>query len=233
MRNRDARIAGILYLVAIVIGLFSLEYLPGRLIVPDDAPATAHLIAANQFLFRLLTFSDVVMGLAWLAVVLALYRLLKDVDGTWASLMVILGGYIQVPMYLFNVVNYAAAFMLVTGTTFLSSLPVAQRDDLAMLFLRIYHYELLASFSLAGLWLLPFGVLVYKSGFLPKTIGVWLVLECFGWLGVCFTGFVTPQYSDIVTNISQPLNFAEILIALWLTIFGARIFGQPAHALMP
>lgn len=216
MRNRDARIAGILYLLAIVIGIFSLDYLPGRLIVPSDAAATAHLITAHPFLFRLLTFSDIVMGLLWLAVVLALYRLLKNDDSTWANLMVILGGYMQVPFYLLNAAFYAVAFELVN----------THQNDLAMLFLRVHHYELLASFSLAGLWLLPFGVLVYKSGFLPKTIGVWLMLECFGWLGICISGFLAPQYSGIANAVAQPLGFAEILIALWLTIFGARVFGR-------
>src|ERR1700756_1510278 len=106
MRDRDARLAGLLYVAAIIIGFAGLEYLPGKFITAGNAVATAHAIAADPFLFRVLIVSDVVMGVVWLAVVIALYRLLKDVDRGLASLIVILGAYMQVPIYFVNVLNY-------------------------------------------------------------------------------------------------------------------------------
>ena len=80
----------------------------------------------------------------------------------------------------------------------------------------------MASFVFAGLWLFPFGILVYKSGFLPRILGAWLILEGFGWPVLSIAAFAAPQYVNIISTISAPLNLAEIAIALWLAFFGAR-----------
>jgi hypothetical protein len=222
MRNRVARVAGLLYLLAIVVGWFTLRYVPGKLIVLDDASATAHNIVANEFLFRLGMVGDLLTGAVWLAVVLSLHELLKDVEPTLAKLMVIFGAFMQVPLYFVNVVNYVAALLLVSRTPFLSVFPAAQRDAIAMLFLRLHHYELLASFVFAGLWLLPFGMLVYRSGFLPRILGIWLVLDCFAWLAISVCGFLTPEYAAIVDTVTFPLTFAEVAITLWLLVIGTK-----------
>lgn len=222
MRNRDARIAGLLYLVAIIGGFFVLMYLPDRLIKSGDAVATAHNILGNESLFRILMGGDLFGGVIWLFVVLALYRLLKDVDQVQANLMVILGAFMQVPLYFVNVLNYVAALLLVRGDGFLSTLSAMERDTLATLFLKLHNYELLASLVFGGLWLIPFGILVYKSGFLPRILGVWLVLNGLGWLATSFTAFLAPQYDDIVDKITSPLRLGEIAIMLWLLIVGAR-----------
>lgn len=121
--------------------------------------------------------------------------------------------------------NYMAALTLANGADFLSALTAAQRDALVMLFLRLHHYQLLSSLVFAGLWLFPFGTLVYKSGFLPRVLGVWLLLAGVAWLVVAFSGFLAPQYGDIVDKITQPLAFGEIAIMLWLLIVGARRLG--------
>jgi membrane-bound metal-dependent hydrolase YbcI (DUF457 family) len=225
MRDRLARIAGFLYLLSIIIGWFALRYVPDRLVKPDDAIATAHNIVANEFLFRLGMFSDIVAGTIWLFVVLALYRLLKDVDRVQADLMVILGAFMQVPLYFVNVVNYAAALLLITGASFLAAFSEAQRDAMALLFLKLHHYQLLASLLFAGLWLFPFGVLVYKSRFLPRILGVWLVVNGFAWLAICLVGFLAPQYGDVVDKVTSPILFGEIVTMLWLVIMGARAIG--------
>lgn len=230
MRNRDARIAGALYLLSIVVGIFDLMYIPGRFAVTGDAGATAHNILANQTLFRVGMAADLVAGVVWLFVPLALYQLLKDVDSVQAALMVILGTFMQVPLYFVNVVNYAAAFLLVSGTSYLSVFSSAQRDAMALFFLRLHHYELLSSLVFAGLWLFPFGVLVFKSRFLPRTLGVWLALNGFAWLAVAFTGFLAPQYGNTVYAITFPFTFGEVAITVWLLIFGAKMLnigGRP------
>lgn len=233
MRNRDARVAGFLYLLSIIVGWFALMYIPDRLIKPGDAVATAHNIVVNEFLFRLAIVSDLLGGVIWLFVVLALYRLLKDVDRTQAILMVILGALMQVPLFFVNVLNYVAALLLVSDTKFLAVFPAAQRDAMAMFFLRLYHYELLASFMFAGLWLFPFGILVFKSRFLPRILGAWLVLNGFAWLAICFSGFLTPQYADAISTITFPVTFGEIVIMLWLLIMGTRTIGASSDATSP
>ncbi|HEY6325185.1 MAG TPA: DUF4386 domain-containing protein [Candidatus Cybelea sp.] len=226
MRNRDARVAGLLYALAIVIGLFTLMYLPDRLITPGDAAATARTILTHEFLLRLAMAGDILAGVVWLFVVLALYRLLHDVDPVQAALMVILGAYMQVPLYFVNVVNYAAALLLVKGAPYLAVFSEAQRYALTMVFLRLHHYELLASLLFAGLWLFPFGILVFKSRFLPRFLGIWLAVNGLAFLLVCFGGFLTPQYGSTIDAITSPLLTGEIAITSWLLIFGARTFGR-------
>ncbi len=99
MRDRQARIAGLLYLLAIVVGWLTLAYLPDRFVVSGNAVATAQNVAGNEALFRVVVFGDLVCGVVWLFVVLALYRLLGGVDRIQGALMVILGEFMQVPLY--------------------------------------------------------------------------------------------------------------------------------------
>jgi hypothetical protein len=171
---------------------------------------------------RLLVLSDPIVGVVWLAVVLALYRLLRDIDRDLAALMLVLGAFIQVPAYFVNAMLYGAALEVVTRPSLFAAFSGAQRDDLVLLFLRMQHFELLASLLLAGLWLVPFGILVFKSGFLPKALGVWLAIDCFAWVAIFLCGVLAPQYSEAVANVTIPVRFAEIAIALWLLILGAR-----------
>jgi hypothetical protein len=217
-----ARIAGAWYIVAIIVGVFDLMILPDRFVKPTDAGATAHAILAEPGLFATLPVVDIACGTIWLFVVLALYRLLRDVDEWQARLMLVLGAYLQVPFYFFNAVNYAGAFVSLTHPALIAAFSETQRFAIALLFLRLHHYELMASFVFAGLWLFPFGILVYKSQFLPRILGAWLVLEGFGWPVLAVAGFVAPQYLDLISTVIAPLNLAEIAIALWLAIFGAR-----------
>lgn len=219
--NRDARVAGLLYLVAIVLGFLDLEILPGRFVKPGDAVATAHNITSHESLFRILIASDLVVGVIWLFVVLALYRLLKDVDGVQAWLMLILGAFLQVPLFFVMPVSYEGALLLLTNATVAPAFSDVQRDAMVMLFLRLHDYQFLMSLTFAGLWLFPFGVLVYKSRFLPRILGVWLIANGFAWLAITFTGILAPQNAGIVRTITSPLAFGEIAIAFWLAIMGA------------
>jgi hypothetical protein len=116
------------------------------------------------------------------------------------------------------------------GPGFLSVFPSAQRDAMAMFFLKLHNYEVLASLLFAGLWLFPFAVLVYKSTFLPRTLGALLAVNGIAWLMVCFSAFLTPQYSGLVHTITTPMNFGELLITLWLVIVGARTIGRSRAA---
>jgi len=228
MRDRDARLAGLLYLLAVIGGVFVLRYIPARVMRSGDAVATAHNIVANELLFRVGIAGGVALGVLWLFVVLALYRLLKDVDRVQAALMVILGAFLQVPTYFANTANYGAALLLVTDNRFSPAFSEMQRDVTAALFLQLHFYELNASLVLAGLWLMPFGILVYKSGFLPRVLGGWLILNGFAWLAISFTNFLAPQYGDIVESFSRPILFGEIAITLWMLVMGARTFGGRA-----
>src|SRR5215469_10832377 len=196
--SKNARVAGLLYILASAVGVVRLLYIPSHLFVPGNAAATANNMSAHEPLFRWGIACYLLGGVLWLFVPLALYRLLKGVDQTLAVLMVILGSLMQTPLYVINTVTDAAALQLVSGGNFLSVFDKAQREALAFLFLRLHDQIDIAGIVFAGLWLLPFGLLVYRSRFLPRFLGVWLMLACFAWLALSFTGLLLPAYEGTV-----------------------------------
>jgi len=122
----------------------------------------------------------------------------------------------------FNVLNDAAALMLVRGADFLLAFDKPQRDALAMLFLHLHHREIVAAEILWGLWLFPLAILVYRSGFVPRFLGVWLFINGFAYLAMSFTGILIPQYENVVSNVTFPAQLGEVAIMLWLLIKGAK-----------
>lgn len=220
---KAARVAGAVYLLLVLTAPLRLMYIPSTLFVRGNATATANNIAAHETLFRLGILADLLTGTIALFVVLALYRLFKGVDQNHATLMVILGGLMVAPIYFLNTLNDAAALQLVRGADFLAAFDKPQRDALAMLFLRLHHHGVVANEIFWGLWLFPFGVLVYRSGFLPRILGVWLILNGFAYLAVSFTGLLAPQYEEMVFNSAFPALLGEIAIMLWLLIKGAKV----------
>jgi len=219
--SRNARVAGLLYLT-LVIAPLRLIYIPTKLIVSGNAAVTASNIAVHQTLFRLGILTDLFTGVMGIFLTLALYRLFKGVDQFLAAMMVILGALMVTPIYFLNTLNDAATLLLVRGADFLSVFDKPQREAMAMLFLRLHHHGVVVNEVFWGLWLLPFGLLVYKSRFLPRFLGVWLVLNCFAYLAQSVTGIMWPQYEDVVGNYSFPLLLGELAIMLWLIIMGAK-----------
>ena len=191
--NKTARVAGALYVLNGVTGFFSLQYVPGKLIVSGNAAATANNILAHEMLFRLGIVSELFCAAEFIFVVWALYRLLNGVNKTHASLMVILG-LVPLPIMFLNVLNEVAALTLFRGADFLSVFDKAQRDALAMLFLRLHHQEVAAAEVLWGLWLFPLAILVYRSRFLPRFLGVWLIIK----------GFDPDAVAELESGVTQP-----------------------------
>jgi len=220
--SKNARVAGLLYIVASVIGAVRLIYIPEALFVHGDAAATANNIASHETLFRLGIVSGLLSAALFIFVTLALYRLLKEVDRELAVLMVILGSLMPVPIFFINSMTDAAALLFARGADFLSVIDKPQRDAFVRLFLNLHHQLDLANAIFWGLWLLPLGLLIYRSRFLPRFLGPWLMLECFAWLAFSFAGFLRPGSEDKVFTYSQPLMFAELATMFWLAIMGAK-----------
>jgi len=220
--SKKARVAGLLYMLASLAGVVRLAYIPNVLFVRGDAMATANNILAHEALFRWGMVGELLAAVLWLFVPLALYRLLEDVDRRLAILMVILGSLMQVPLFVANVVTDAAALMLARGGGSLSVLDQAPRDAFARLFLDLHHQLDLANAVFWGVWLIPFGLLVYRSRFLPRVLGVWLILACIAWLAFSVTGFLFPGHEDEASSYGQPLLLGEIAMILWLGIMGAK-----------
>ena len=202
-------------------GFFAMAYVPEKLIVHGNATATANNIAASETLFRLGIAGQLVGQAGFIFVALALYDLLKGINRRHASLMVILIG-VSIPIAILNEVNSFAALVLVRGGDFLSVFDEPQRDALAMLFLNLHGRGLVVAEIFWGLWLFPLALLVYRSRFLPRLLGVWLGLAGFAWVILSLTGILAPQYQGKVDRYCQPAFFGEIAFMLWLLIMGAR-----------
>jgi Domain of unknown function (DUF4386) len=101
-----------------------------------------------------------------------------------------------------------------------------------MLFIRLHSQGILIDEMFWGLWLFPFGLLVYRSGFLPRFIGVWLMINCFGYVVLSVTALFFPAYYEAAFKMAQPVLFGELAIMLWLLIKGAKV-PTSSSALQP
>ncbi len=224
------RFAGLLYVVTSIFGFFAMGYAPGKLIVHGNAAATANNIAASETLFRLGIAAQLIGMAGFIFVALALYNLLKGVNRPQASLMVTLI-VVSVPIAFLNELNSIAALVLVRGADFLSIFEKPQRDALAMLFLNLHHHGLVVAEIFWGLWLFPLALLVYRSRFLPRFLGVWLALAGFAWVILSLASILFPEVQDKVYAYSQSAFFGEIAFMLWLVIKGAKPPALDATAL--
>jgi hypothetical protein len=219
--KNPGRFAGLLYILTSIPGFFAMMYVPSKLIVHGNAAATANNISANETLFRLGIGGQLIGQAGFIFVALALFELLKGVNRRLASLMVTLV-VVQIPIAFLNEVNSIAALVLVRGADFLSIFEKPQRDALAMLFLNLHFQGLVVDEIFWGLWLLPLALLVYRSRFLPRFLGVWLALAGFAWVILSLTGVLSPQSYDKVFTFTQPAVFGELAFMFWLVIKGAK-----------
>ena len=227
------RVAGFWYLLLVLAGPIRLIYIPNKLFVHGNATATASNIAAHEWLFRFGIVSDLFCAVVLIFLTMTFYRLFKGVDQNLAVLVVIFGGVMPALIDFVGVVSDAAALMVVRGADFLSVFDKPQRDALAMLFLRLRDHQNTAAEILWGVWLFPLAILVYRSRFLPRFLGVWLVINGFAYVTLSFTGVLFPQYQEKVFIISQPALFAELALMLWLVIKGAKPQALNAATLSP
>jgi hypothetical protein len=221
--KKTARIAGLLYLVVVLTGIFSLMYVPSKLIVWDNAAITFNNIVANQTLFRLGIVSGLICYTFFLFLPIVLYKLFNPVNDNYAKLMVVLA-VISVPIYFINVQNEFTILSLVSSSNYLNGFSTEQIQSMVMLYLDQYENGMRIVHIFSGLWLFPFGYLVYKSGFLPKFFGILLMLGCFGYLINFLGNSLVPNYSKIgiASFIQLPASLGEIGICLWLLIIGIK-----------
>ncbi len=224
--DKAARVAALLYPLMGIPAVFSFMYVFPTLIVRGDGAATANKILASERLFRLGIVAELIAAVFFLLLVMALYRLLSGVNKGHARLMVGLV-LVSVAITFANVVNNIAALTLFRGD-FLAALDKRQLEALGMLFLGLHHQGLVVNQIFWGLWLLPFGVLVMRSGFLPRILGVLLIVNGFAYVAVSLTSLLLPSYANLVSRAVLPALLGELWIWLWLLIQGAK--PQPLAA---
>ena len=219
--KNPGRFAGLLYVVFSIPGFFAMVYVPSKLIVHGNAAATANNIAASETLFRLGIAAQLIGTAGFIFVALALYDLLKGVNRRHASLMVLLI-VVSVPIAFLNELNSIAALVLVRGADFLSTFERPQRDALAMLLLNLHGEGIGVVEMCWGLAFFPLALLVYRSRFLPRFLGVWLAIDGFAYVVLSLTSLLLPQYLHKVSIYSQPAVFGELAFMFWLVIKGAK-----------
>lgn len=206
--QHTAKIAGWLYLSLIPLGLLGIIYVPASLIVAGDVASTITNILEHELLFRLGIVSAFLVQLVNIFVVYYLYKLLKPVNKTHALLMAVFL-LLAVPITLVNeLFNFAVLDLLNSAEP---------SHQLVSLFLKLHQHGIFVAQIFWGLWLLPMGYLVFKSGFLPKFIGILLMLGGAGYLVDCVTHFLL---SDIGFTLSEFTFVGELLLPLWLVVKG-------------
>jgi hypothetical protein len=157
----------------------------------------------------------------FICLAIALYRLLSSVNKIWAALMVALV-LVSAAVGFLNTLNNIGALTLFHGADFLAVFDKPQRDALGMFFVRLHSQGIFIDEMFWGLWLFPFGLLVFRSGFLPRIIGVWLMINCFGYVILSVIALFFHEYYGPAFNWLQPILFGELAIMLWLLIKGAK-----------
>ena len=217
--NKVARLAGFLYLIVIVFGMFSLVYARPSLVIPGDTAATISNIRASESLFRSGIVSELLLYVFFLLLPLLLYKLLKPVNKSVALLMVLFV-VVSVPIGMLNTLNDFAALSYLSGADYLGVFSPDQLQAQAIHFLNLHDsgYQIAQIFF--GLWLFPLGYLTYKSGFLPKFLGILLILGGVSLLINTFAAFLFPGIESPFLAALEYLGFSEILFCLWLLIRG-------------
>ena len=220
--KRTARFAGLLYLLSAIIFPYGLIYVPSQIIVRGDAATTANNILANEFLFRTGIVGNLIGQVIFVLLVLVLYRLFKQVNEHQARFMgalVIVG----VPIAFIGEVFKITSLMILKGGILESTDP-EQLNDLVAILLGIGSYGTQMVQLYWGLWLVPFGLLVYKSGFIPRILGVLLILNGIAYIILCFTFLLHPDYLTIIVKLATPfLILGEIPILIWLLVKGVKL----------
>jgi hypothetical protein len=219
--KRLARIAGSLYLVVALLGGFAELYVRARTVVPGNAADTADNIRASATLFRLGFASDLVQATFFLFTAMALYLLFRHVNELVARAMVVIVA-VSVAIICLNLLNQYMALQVATGEG---------SDALAGLFADMHAAGYLIAQIFFGLWLLPLGYLVYRSGFFPRAIGVLLAIGCFGYLADTFVQFLAPGIAESIEPfVVAPAALGELSLVVWLLVKGVRVVERRAPA---
>ena len=224
--KKTARIAGFLYFLYMVTTILADVFGRSNLIVFGDASATASNIMASEWQFRIGITGDLISIVFFLLAAWALYVLLKSVNKDLALLFLLLnlGG---VAVYSINLLNQFAAVLLLSGADYLKVFQADQLQSLAMFFLNLHHNGYWIAQIFFGAWLFPLGYLVFKSGFLPRILGIVMMIHCVGWLMTSLQFFLFPGF-EVITYLTYPLGFiSEFGLTLWLLIMGAK--DQPSN----
>ena len=225
--RKIARIAGILYLAVAFLAPLGDMVFRADLIVPGDVAATASNIMAYEWQYRLGFVSDLITQTVQVFLVLFLFKLLKPVNKNHAVLLAVLG-LVSVPITMLNELNQIVPLLLLNGAGTLTGFTTGQLQTLATLFLDLRVQGVSISYIFWGLWLFPMGYLIFKSGYIPKILGVLMIIAGLGYLIEFFLFFLFPQ---INASIIMFTFWGEVILPVWLLIKGVNVKQWEKHTL--
>ncbi|TQO38228.1 uncharacterized protein DUF4386 [Arenibacter algicola] len=217
-----ARIAGLLYLIVIICGIFAEKYVRFTLVDLNDSAVTAQNIGNQEFLFRMGFVADLIMQLAYFLLPVVLYQLLKKTSKELAGLMV-LSVTVAVAIMCINMLNHYAPLLLLNHNIYTSAFSTEQINNSVSFYLEMHNKGYHIAQLFFGLWLLPLGYLVFKSERFPKIIGILLIVGCFGYLTDFLIYFLYPENSIALSEyITAPADLGEFSLCLYLLIKGVK-----------
>lgn len=216
INKKTARFGGLIWFLMFIFGPIA-QIIRSQLFIAGDMSTTAQNIMANEFLFRLGFVSDLIMMILFLILPLVFYKLFHRVDKNLSILMVIFV-MISVPINMLNLLNEFSAFHVLSSVEYLNVFSANQLMAKSMLFYDMYlqGYEIANVFF--ALWLVPLGILVYKSGFIPKILGILLVFGGCSLLLEVFIYFLFPGYELVNIVLLIPQTLAEFAFFIWILI---------------
>ena len=219
--TRQLRSAAVLYLLVALIGPIGLVYVPDKLFVFGDAGATAAAVRGAEWLLRAGIACDLLHQTIEVFLVIELYRLFAPVDRRLAQQMAALG-FIPVPIVFINTLNALAIVVMLSGAAFLAPFNQPQLEALAYLFVRLHSLGMQLASVFWGLWLIPLGVLTWRSGWAPRFVGVLVAVAGIGYLLEVFARLVVPASTPYLSPVSLPLQSLELVFIVWLLFAGFR-----------
>jgi Domain of unknown function (DUF4386) len=229
--KKRARVAGWLYLlISIPVG-YCLTAGSSAFIVINDVAATAQKIRASELLFRACLTTEIAGAIGFLFVALVLHRVFEGFNKPLASLMVTLWA-VSIPISCLNVLNKVAVLYILNGGNASAGFDTQHTNALVMLFLDMHRYGIVVAQIFWGLWLFPLGILIFKSRYLPRVIGILLVAACCAYVASSLTFLIIPAYGDRVSSVAMFFGgLGELPLMLWLIIKGAKVTPLPSLAI--
>ncbi len=218
--KKIARLAGLVFLMMVVFGLVAEIFFRQKIFSSSDLATTANNILSNTLLYRAGILSDILMSLSYMLTALVLYKLLSSVNKNMAATMVVFATAGSV-LLLFNILIEIAPLYILNGNGFMSAFNSGQRQSLAMLFYNLYQHGYMIGQIFFSLWVLPLGVLIYKSGFIPKVLGILFMIETISGLLAVTVHFLLPN-STIESIMMLPMMIAEFSFMFYLLIRGVN-----------
>ncbi len=223
-----AHLAGVLYVLMGVTGFYNLMVVPSSL--GSTASVVAGHIAAAELTYRVGLLSGLLANVFFVGLAVVLYALFKSVDRDQVRLLMAFVA-VEIILGLADLTFQGAPLVLLSGADFLSGFTRPQLESLTMIFLKLYGLGIRFAMMFWGLWLVPLGILVIKSGWFPKLLGWLLFAAGAAYVTVSVTWILFPAQASAVNSVAMSFySIGEGATILWLLIMGAKVPAQAASA---